>query len=211
MQIDFWGANCLRLKTNGVSLVFDDNLKALGGQSVTSKDSVVCLTNSQLIPVAEIGAAKIIFDTPGSYEVGDVLIEGVWSSSFMPDLDPPHATIFKITSENMNLVIAGHIRPELNDEQLEALGLVDVLFVPVGGNGYTLDAEAARQVVKSIDPKLVIPTHFHQPNLKYPVPQAEVEEFAKLIAGEAEDIIGALRLKRSDLGEQLTLKIIRPA
>ena len=211
MQVDFFGANCLRLKTNGVSLVFDDNLKALGGRSVASKDSVVCLTNSQLIPVDEISAAKMIFDTPGSYEVGDVLIEGIWSSSCMPDLDPPHATVFKVHSENISLVIAGHIRPELSEEQLEALGLVDVLFVPVGGNGYTLDAEAARQVVKSIDPKLVIPTHFRQSGLKYPVPQAEVAEFAKLVAGEAENVSGSLRFKRADLGEQLALKIIRPA
>ena len=36
MQIDFFGANCLRLKTSNNSLIFDDNLKALGGKSITS-------------------------------------------------------------------------------------------------------------------------------------------------------------------------------
>ena len=211
MQIDFFGANCFRLKTNNITLVFDDNLKALGGRQVVGRGDVVCLSNNQLIRFPVSTEAKIVFDTPGNYEVSDVLIDGIWAQSFMPDLEPPHATIYKVVSENITLAVVGHIQPGLSDEQLEALGLVDILFVPVGGGGYTLDAIGALQVTKSIDPKLVIPTHFQQSGLKYEVPQAGVEEFAKLVPGETERLSGSLRLKRSDLGEQLALKILQPA
>ena len=211
MQIDFFGANCLRLKTNNITLVFDDNLKALGGRQVVGRGDVVCLTNSQLVGLPVPAEAKIVFDTPGNYEVSDVLIDGIWAQSFMPDLEPPHTIIYKVVSENMTLAVVGHIQSGLSDEQLEALGLVDVLFVPVGNGGYTLDAIGALQVTKSIDPKLVIPTHFQQSGLKYEVPQADVEEFAKLVPGETERLSGSLRLKRSDLGEQLALKILQPA
>ena len=154
---------------------------------------------------------KIIIDTPGNYEVSDVLIDGIWAKSFMTGLEPAHATIYKIVSENISLAIVGHIQPDLSEEQLEELGIIDVLFVPVGGAGYTLDAIGALKIVKSIDPKLVIPTHFEQKGLKYEVPQATIEEFAKLIPGEAEHISGTFKLKKNDLAEQLALKILQPA
>jgi hypothetical protein len=34
----------------------------------------------------------------------------------------------------------GHIYPELSEDQLEQIGMVDILVVPVGNSGYTLDA-----------------------------------------------------------------------
>lgn len=206
MQVEFFGANCLRIKVNNTVLVFDDNLESLGGKSITSANDVVCLTNAQLIPQPR--TARIIFDTPGNYEISDILIDAVRVDSYNGG-DYPYSTIYKIMCEDINLVIVGHIKPNLNDEQLEELGLVDVLFVPVGGNGYTLDAVAALKVTRSIDPKLVIPTHYEQKGLKFEVPQQSYEEFVKIIASETETIQGSLKLKKNDLGEQLAVKILQ--
>ena len=206
MQIDFLGANCLRLKSGGTTLVFDDNLASLGGQGVAGKNDIVCLTNDGLI--AEPPAAKIVFNTPGSYEVSEILIDAVRADSFLGG-DYPHATVYKVVCEDINLAVTGHIQPKLSDVQLEELGLVDVLFVPVGGNGYTLDATAALQLTKSIDPKLVIPTHYEQKGLKYEVPQQSCEEFIKLAACETSFVEGSLKLKRGDFGEQLSLKVFK--
>lgn len=208
MQVDFYGANCLRIRVNNVNLVFDDNLESLGGKSVAGSGDVVCLTNSALVPAPS--AAKIIFDTPGNYEVGDVLIDAFRFESFMGG-DYPHSTVYKVMSGDLNLVVTGHIKPNLNEEQLEELGLVDALFVPVGNNGYTLDAIGALQVTKSIDPKLVIPTHYQQAGLQFEVPQQPFEEFVKMIASEAETIEGSFRLKKSILGEQMAVKILKAA
>ena len=206
MQIDFFGANCLRLKSNGTTLVFDDNLASLGGKGVAGKDDVVCLTNDGLIP--EPAAAKIVFNTPGSYEVSEILIDAVRADGFMGG-DHPHATVYKVVCEDINLAVVGHVQPKLSDAQLEELGLVDVLFVPVGGNGYTLDAAGALQLTKSIDPKLAIPTHYEQKGLKYEVPQQSCEEFIKLAACETSFIESGLKLKKGDLGDQLSLRVFK--
>ena len=205
MQIDFFGANCLRFKSNGVTLVFDDNLGSLGGKSITSGSDIVCLTNNGLN--ADPTDARIVFDTPGNYEVSDILIDAVRADSFIGG-DYPYATIYKVACEDINLAVVGHIQPKLTDEQLEELGLVDVLFVPVGGGGYTLDAIGALRVTKSIDPKLVIPTHYQQAGLKFEVPQQSYEEFVKIAACETAHVEGSLKLKKSDLSEQLNLKIL---
>jgi L-ascorbate metabolism protein UlaG (beta-lactamase superfamily) len=51
----------------------------------------------------------------------------------------------------------------LRPEQIEALGRVDILFLPVGGDqqkGPTVDAVGARQIVDVLNPHLIFPMHY---------------------------------------------------
>jgi L-ascorbate metabolism protein UlaG (beta-lactamase superfamily) len=56
----------------------------------------------------------------------------------------------------------GHLR----DEQAEAIGQVDLLFVPVGG-GPTVDADQARQIVDRVGAKWVVPMHYRTPKIGF--------------------------------------------
>lgn len=211
MQIDFFGANCLRVKTNAISLVFDDNLSALGGKSVTTGKDVACLTNDQLID--QPTSARLVFSMPGAYEAGGVRLTGIAASSHMDEPEkPPAATIYKgiVDESRLAFLVVGHIAPQLSDDQLEMIGHIDVLMVPVGGHGYTLDATAATEIVKKTDPRLVIPTHYQQSGLKFPVPQAPVDDFIKASGLASSQIEGALRVKRSDFSDQPTVAVIKP-
>jgi len=64
----------------------------------------------------------------------------------------------------------------LSDKQLESLGGVDILLIPVGGK-YTLDAKKAVEVVSQIEPRIVIPMHYQIEGLKYDLDP--VEKFIK--------------------------------
>ncbi len=67
---------------------------------------------------------------------------------------------------------------ELTAEQIDQIGEVDVLFVPVGGL-YTIDAKEAAAIVNQIEPKIVIPMHYALPKLKFKL--GEVEQFLKVM------------------------------
>jgi L-ascorbate metabolism protein UlaG (beta-lactamase superfamily) len=67
----------------------------------------------------------------------------------------------------------GHI---LSQSQLEEIGTVDVLFVPVGGS-FTINATEAGQVCDQLNPRLIIPMHFRTPKCAYPI--ASVADFLK--------------------------------
>jgi len=71
-----------------------------------------------------------------------------------------NATMFKLIVGDQSVLFTGHIYPELNEAQMEAIGRVDVMVVPVGGNGYTIDPVGALKLIKEVEPKLVIPTHY---------------------------------------------------
>jgi L-ascorbate metabolism protein UlaG (beta-lactamase superfamily) len=82
--------------------------------------------------------------------------------------------IFKIEAENIKLVHLGDLGALLTPEQIKAIGTVDVLLIPVGGF-YTIDAAQAWEVVKQLQPRIVIPMHYKTPAIEFPI--APVEKF----------------------------------
>lgn len=69
----------------------------------------------------------------------------------------------------------GHI---LEDEDLDLIGNIDILFVPVGGN-FTLDGEEAAKLCKKINSKIVIPMHYATSNLTFSLDG--IEKFLKFM------------------------------
>jgi L-ascorbate metabolism protein UlaG (beta-lactamase superfamily) len=189
MEIQFYGANCITLSNKQARVVIDDNLAALGGKTV-------CFAvNSATSP-------SLATDQPGEYEVSGVSIYGIPARAHMDEEKVKSATMYKLVFDDISVLIAGHVYPELSDAQLEAIGMIDVLFVPVGGNGYTLDGIGALKLVKKIDPKLIIPTHYDDSKLKFEMPQQTLEQGLKALAMEPKETLPKLKLKSiSDLVE----------
>jgi L-ascorbate metabolism protein UlaG (beta-lactamase superfamily) len=85
-------------------------------------------------------------------------------------------TIFCLTIDDIKLCHLGDLGHVLSPGQVNEIGTVDILFIPVGGF-YTIDALAASQVCDQLKPKVVIPMHFKTPKCAYPI--AGVEDFLK--------------------------------
>jgi len=169
MDMQFYGANCIVLSGKHNRLVIDDNLSTLGAKGV-GKDGDIFLYTGAHSAVQQ--KAKLVIDMPGEYEVSNISITGIQTRSHMDGENEKSAVMYKVIWGDTRVLITGHVYPRLSDDQLETIGIVDTMFVPVGGNGYTLDAIGALQLVKAIEPKVVIPTHYDSSNLKYEVPQA---------------------------------------
>jgi len=76
--------------------------------------------------------------------------------------------VFKFKVDGLNVCHCGDLGHILNEEQLDGLGKVDVLLIPVGGT-YTIDALAACEVVKQLKPAVTIPMHFKTEVLGFPI------------------------------------------
>lgn len=204
MDIQFYGANCLSFGQKGTRLIVDDNLAELGVKSITKAEDVSLYTNV----VANPPAARLTFDGPGEYEVGDISVVGIAARAHVDEEGTAKATMFKLIIGEVSLLVTGHIYPELSEAQLEAIGMVDVLVVPVGGNGYTVDPVGALKLIKAIEPKLVIPTHYADKALKYPVPQQELSTALKELGMEPKETVAKLRLKPADLTDITQLVVL---
>ncbi len=204
MDLQFYGANCVSLTHKGSRLVIDDNLAELGAKAVTKADDVALFTGSQHPAVN----ARLVFDGAGEYEVVDISVIGIAARAHIEEEGQFGATMFKLVIGDQNVLFTGHIYPELSDTQLEAIGRVDVLIVPVGGNGYTVDPVGALKLIKAIEPKLVIPTHYADKTLKFPVPQQDLAAVLKELGMEPKETVGKLRLKPGELTDVTQLIIL---
>ncbi len=206
MELQYYGANCLRITTKQAGIVIDDNLEALGLKSATKPNDVVFFTSYGTGQASD--KAKLVINQAGEYEVSQVAVQGIPARSHLDAEGQESATMFKLISGDIRVAVTGHIHPDLDENQLEALGTVDVLVIPVGGNGYTLDAKGALKVIKNVEPKIVIPVHFADKAINYEVPQAELADALKEMSLEPKEEVDKLKLKSSELPESMETIIL---
>src|SRR6516225_9642515 len=71
-------------------------------------------------------------------------------------------SIFIFETANLCIAHLGHLHHTLNQQQLNEIGRVDVVLVPVDGN-LTLDLEGMIEVLQALNAPLMIPMHFFNP------------------------------------------------
>lgn len=204
MDLQFYGANCVTLTYKGQRVVVDDNLAELGAKSILKSDDVALFSSRHQAEQP----ARLVLDGAGEYEVADISIVGLSTQAHTEVKGTKTATMFKLVIGDLRVLITGHIYPELAESQLEAIGIVDVLIVPVGGNGYTVDPVGALKLIKDIEPKLIIPTHYADKSLNFPVPQQDLSQALKEIGMEPKETVAKLRLKPGELTEVTQLIVL---
>jgi L-ascorbate metabolism protein UlaG (beta-lactamase superfamily) len=96
---------------------------------------------------------------PGEYEIKDVFIKGLSSESGY-DGEKRINTVYSVSLEGMNICFLGAVNtPTLPKETDEAIDGVDILFVPIGGEGVLNPSDAYKMAV-GIEPKIIIPIHY---------------------------------------------------
>ena len=207
-DIEYKGANAVIFTTKKLKVVVDPGLDIAGHKDVAVKDSVVLLTEDRLRPKSN--DYRLLFDGPGEYEVGDVSIVGVAARRNIDAEDQGKAsTIYRLTIDDTKIAVLGNIAPKLDDDQLEAIGMVDIVVVPVGGGGLTLDSKDAAAIVRQIEPKAVVPVHFDDPALKYEVPQEKADFIVTELSAGVIEAGPKFKLKNtSSIPDQLTVIMI---
>ncbi|MDR3125722.1 MAG: MBL fold metallo-hydrolase [Candidatus Nomurabacteria bacterium] len=198
MEIDFRGANSVVVKSKAGTIVTDptDNVKV---NEINNDGVITIVTQDDFIPKK----ASFVINMPGEYEHNDISIIGMPMQRHI-DPDGKVGVAYRLVLDGVRIAVLGHILAPISDDDLEALGVVDVLILPVGGGGYTLDAKDAAAITRQIGPKVVIPTHYEDKDIKYEVPQEPVEAFIKEIGGNYEKV-DSLKLKNGALPEVLTV------
>lgn len=149
---------------------------------------------------------SFIINGPGEYEVGGVFIKGFLSKSTYGGEERIN-TIYTINLEGINLCFFGAISDEkLDPKVVEAIDGVDILVVPIGGDGVLAPATAHKLAVQ-FEPKMIIPSHFVE------VGSANaLKTFLKEAGSEDVSPMDKLTIKRKDLdgrdGEVVVLQAV---
>ncbi len=185
-EIEYKGGNGVILSTKKATIVVDPNLSVVGLKNLSVKDSIELATEARFAINSE--DARLVIEGPGEYGIANFDIHAVAAQRHLDaETEPKASTIYRIDAGEIRVALIGNIYEKLTEDQLEEIGIVDVVIIPVGGGGYTLDPEGAAAIIRSIDPKAVVPVHYNDSGLKYEVPQAEFEEFVKELGVPVEE------------------------
>ncbi|HYG84245.1 MAG TPA: MBL fold metallo-hydrolase [Verrucomicrobiae bacterium] len=206
MEIEYKGGNCVVIYTKKSVLLIDPKIEALDNREISIKNSI------QIATQEKFGSSKaegLQFESPGEYEVANASIKGIAARTHLNDSEVKNATMYNIDMEDIRLGVIGHVAADISDEQLEELGTVDVLIIPVGGYGYTLEPHEAISLVKRIGPKVVIPTHYSDEETIYSIAQGGLDSFLKEL-GAPTETVNKYKIKSTTLPEVLTVvKVIQ--
>ncbi len=207
MEIEFLGANCFRIKTKSTTIIVDDNLASIGGKSPQNETTVALYTCKDVQGDTK-SLSRLVIDTPGEFEVGDITVTGAQARSHMDEDSKESATVFQFMLGGQTVTVLGHIHPEISASVAELIGGTDVLVIPVGGNGYTLDPIGAAGVIKKVEPGVVIPSQYEIPGLNYEMPAQPVEEFLKIMPASEAEPQTSFKLAKSELDAATQTKVV---
>jgi L-ascorbate metabolism protein UlaG (beta-lactamase superfamily) len=206
MQIHYFGLSSFKIITRDATVITDPFDKKSGLTAPRGSAEILILSeknNPLYSATSGISGEPFLVEDPGEYDVKGVTITG------LPLLQGDrYITAYLIESEDIKILDLSHISEfNMNQDDLEALGEIDILIVPVGGKG-VLDASVAAKVVNEIEPKIIIPSHYQIPGLD--VPAEKIETFIKEMGGKSETM-EKLLLKKKDLAaDQVKLIILQP-
>jgi L-ascorbate metabolism protein UlaG (beta-lactamase superfamily) len=201
MEISWLGHSCFRLKGSQATVITDPCPPDLGYKLGKLTANIVTVSHQH--PghsyVEGVGGGPKVVKGPGEYEISGVLIMGI---ATFHDGEKGAVrgknTAYHMEIDEIAVCHLGDLGHVLTSEQVEELDNVDVLLLPVGGVS-TINAPLAAEVVRQLEPKVVIPMHYKTPVLKREL--ESVERFLKEIGAKDVAPQPKLSVTKSNLPE----------
>lgn len=174
MEIKYIGHSSFRLKGNGGTVITDPYDPSVVGLPFAKTAAEIVTVSHQhpdhnfieKVTGTEKRPEPLIFDAPGEYEANEVSVMGIPTyHDEKKGEERGRNLIFVFHIENVLIAHLGDLGHELTKEQLDEIGPIDVLLVPVGGK-FTMSVETAIKVINDIGPSIVIPMHYKVEGMK---------------------------------------------
>jgi L-ascorbate metabolism protein UlaG (beta-lactamase superfamily) len=201
MEIFWYGHSCFRLIERGLATVvvdpFDSNV--VGYFPLKLKADIVAISHDA--PGHNYtNATKSVshyLTGPGEYEIGGVFITAVQTDGHgKKKVDQPRNTLYVFDYDGLTVAHLGDLQHVPTQAEVEALGTVNVVLIPVGG-GDGLNAAKAAEIVNLLEPNIIIPMHY---KTKDGIVQLDsLDKFIKEMGLQPIDSVPSLKITKSGL------------
>jgi len=199
MDITWLGHSCFKIKGSHATVITDPFSPELGYKLGKTTARIVTVSHQHPGHCYEqgVGGQPRVVKGPGEYEISGVLIIGV--ATFHDGERGKKRgknTAYLMEIDDVSVCHLGDLGHVLTGEQVEEIDNVDVLLLPVGGVS-TINAAKAAEVVRQLEPKVVIPMHYKTPALKKEL--EPVDKFLKEIGAKELTPLPKLSVSKSNL------------
>ena len=200
MEITWYGHSCFRITERGQTTVVCDpyDSENVGYESLKLKTDIVTISHET--PghnyLKAVKGDPYVVNGPGEYEIGGVFITGLQTDKRKKNNTNQFVnTLYLIEYSGINIVHLGDMLHVPSQAEVESLGSVNILLVPVGGNG-GLNAAKASEAISLFEPNIVIPMHYQTSQSK--VKLEPIGKFLKEMGLTEVETLPSLKVNNAD-------------
>jgi len=209
MIIQYYGHSCFKITTKpagrgqeDVTIFIDpfDNSVGLLPPQGTADLVLVTHDHHDHNNIEAIKGNPKVINIPGEYSIKGVNIIG--TNTFHDDKkgsERGQNTIYTFETEDIRVCHMGDLGSDLTEKQLEEINGVDILMIPIGGK-YTIDYKKAMEIVKKIEPNMVLPIHYKINGSTVDVD--DEKKFCSEMANCRREKSSKINIKKKDLEEK---------
>lgn len=211
MEITWYGQTCFRLSERGLATVVTDPFPPEIGLTFPRPRAhivTVSYDDPQCRYTSGVRGPFKLLDGPGEYEIGDVFVTSI--PTFADNKRGSSRglnTVFTFHFGSLTIGHLGRLGHVPTQSQVEDLGTVNILLVPVGGSG-SLSPARASEVISLFEPSIVIPMHYKVPGLQ--IRLGTLSRFLKEMGLEKVDSQETLKVNRTNLSEETRVIVLEP-
>lgn len=185
MKIKWLGHSCFKITSSDSIVIVTDPFDKSVGYPLPEVEADIVTSSHSHFDHNYFKAVKGNFEivnTVGVHDIKGIHIKGV--NTFH---DSEHGAkrgkniVFVIEVDGIRVCHLGDLGHILTEEQIQEIGHVDILLIPVGGF-YTIDDRQAVKVMEQLKPKIAIPMHYKTQVIDFPI--ETVDNFLKSTGGE---------------------------
>lgn len=210
MEIKYLSHSSFLVKTKDAKIVMDPfDPKIVGLKFPKQEADIVTISHEHKDHSYTdlIEGEPLILTWPGQFEKKGVRIWGL--SSFHDKVQGKERgenVMYKFESEGISILHCGDLGVVPSDDQIDEMGDVDILLVPVGGK-YTITAEEAIHLIKKVEPAIAIPMHYGRPDIIIEG-LAPLDEFLKKMGVAQPESLEKLVVKKEDFDIDAAMRIV---
>lgn len=210
MEITWYGHSCFRLTERSMATVVTDpyDHSSIGYDALKLKADIVTVSHdaSGHNNTDTVKGASHVITGPGEFEIGGVFITGVQTNGHgKKDDNELRNTLYVFDYDGITVAHLGDLDKVLTQNEVEALGTVNVALVPVGDGG-GLNAAKAAEVISLLEPNIVIPMHYATPDAKLSLDS--LDKFLKEMGLGSTDKQPSLKVSKSGLPDETHVVVL---
>lgn len=200
MRIIWHGHSCFEIKDSVTVVTDPHDGKSIGIKTPLVRADIVLVTHDHF----DHNCVRIVKGDPSVVRnPGERLLKGVKINGLSTFHDMESGArrgrniVYRFDMDGIRFCHCGDLGHELTDEQVRAIGPIDVLFIPVGGV-FTIDGTQARALIAKLRPRVAVPMHFRWGGLSISV--HTIEPFLEGLSEDAVVRVGnEVDFSREDL------------
>lgn len=207
MEIRWLGHSCFLIKGKEKTIITDPCHPDLGYSLGEPEADIVTVSHSHLghSYIEGIANKPKQIKGPGEYEIGGTFITGI---ATFHDSEKGKVrgknTIYLIEMDGITLCHLGDLGHPLTSQLVEELGVVDILFLPVGEVS-TVSVDIATEIVRQLNPRIVTPMHYKTEALTPPKISGSSEDSLAANLEPVDKFLGKMGIREPEVKTKLSI------